>query len=146
MGMGWGGATVSAPDVARFLHSLLGRGGDMVSSASVARMQQWHILTVGWDKGTKRYGIGLETNNPSPQVAHWRAPPLDHVATGIGHHGGTYVHARMHTHARTHAHARACTCTRAHAHTHTHTHRRAPSRALLCETHMHPSPPTIAHC
>ena len=24
------------------------------------------------------------------QVEHWRAPPLDHVATGIGHHGGTY--------------------------------------------------------
>ena len=73
MGLGWGGATVSALDVARFYHDLLGPRGTVVEVTTVAKMEQWRLLTYGWSKGTKRYGIGLETNNPSPQVAHTRA-------------------------------------------------------------------------
>ena len=94
MGMGWGGATVSSVDMARWYHALLAPaasgGGGVVSAASAAYMQKWRLLSYGWDNGTKRYGAGLETNNPSPSVSLWRAPPLDHVATGIGHHGGTF--------------------------------------------------------
>ena len=71
MGMGWGGTTASAWDVARFYHALLGPTAGVVSKASLAVMESWRLLTVGWDKGTKRYGAGLETNNPSPQVTHW---------------------------------------------------------------------------
>eukprot|EP00038_Savillea_parva_P021423 m.34706 g.34706 ORF g.34706 m.34706 type:complete len:501 (+) comp5179_c0_seq1:124-1626(+) len=94
MGMGWGAATVSAPDMAGWYRDLLAPasrdGARVVSPASQAIMQEWRLLTYGWDNGTKRYGAGLETNNPSPSVQHWRAPPLDHIATGIGHHGGTF--------------------------------------------------------
>lgn len=90
MGMSWGGTTASAFDVAQFYMHLLGPGERVVSDASLASMQEWRLLSVGWGKDTKRYGAGLETNNPSPQVEHWRAPPMDHVATGIGHHGQTY--------------------------------------------------------
>ena len=91
MGMGWGGTVASAWDVARFYFDLLAPmgGTGIVSSESLAYMQTWEMLSYGWDTGTKRYGAGLETNNPTMKKM-WRAPPLDHIATGIGHHGQTY--------------------------------------------------------
>lgn len=92
MGMGWGSATVAPLDLARFYNDLLapGLGASVVSRKSLEYMQDWRLLTYGWDNGTKRYGAGLETNNPSPTVEFWRSPPLNHIATGIGHHGGTF--------------------------------------------------------
>eukprot|EP00746_Dinoflagellata_sp_MGD_P139695 gnl/MRDRNA2_/MRDRNA2_73109_c0_seq1.p1 gnl/MRDRNA2_/MRDRNA2_73109_c0~~gnl/MRDRNA2_/MRDRNA2_73109_c0_seq1.p1 ORF type:complete len:384 (+),score=42.04 gnl/MRDRNA2_/MRDRNA2_73109_c0_seq1:122-1273(+) len=90
MGLAWGSTTASAWDVAHFYFKLVGPMHDVVSEESLSYMKHWRLLSYGWDNGTKRYGAGLETNNPSPSIAHWRAPPLDHISTGIGHHGQTY--------------------------------------------------------
>jgi hypothetical protein len=54
MGMGWGGTTASAWDVARFYSALLGPNSCVVSETSRKYMEEFRLLTVGWDKGTKR--------------------------------------------------------------------------------------------
>ena len=85
MGMGWGAATASMADVARFFYSLIGQGS-IVSPESLARMQNFHNAS----HATYWYGAGLEAVSPSPQFRYYHHPPLDDISTGFGHHGGTY--------------------------------------------------------
>ena len=86
MGMGWGAATASMLDVARFFYLLEGEGS-ILSPESLAHMQSFRNISVG---SPKWYGMGMEAINPTPRIRNYHYPPLDDIATCFGHHGATY--------------------------------------------------------
>eukprot|EP00656_Telonema_subtile_P051150 TRINITY_DN6819_c0_g1_i1.p1 TRINITY_DN6819_c0_g1~~TRINITY_DN6819_c0_g1_i1.p1 ORF type:complete len:369 (-),score=41.33 TRINITY_DN6819_c0_g1_i1:61-1167(-) len=89
--LGWtcGNVAASGLDVARFYYNVLGPSPSIVTAASVEIMKDWSVLNVGWARGCIDYGHGLMIQNVSPNISY-RLPPVEHVASYVGHGGDTY--------------------------------------------------------
>jgi len=89
--LGWtcGNAVASGRDIAKFYYDLLSESGSLLSKESLAVMQNWSRVDVGWASNALDYGAGLMIQNVSPKV---KAPPsVSDFSTYIGHGGDTYA-------------------------------------------------------